>query len=127
MAETSIPVRLEGGVPVVAAPGEIDLTNAGLLRAALLEAEAGGVAALVIDMSGTHFCDSAGLNVLVRAHQRALSEGREVRLVISGADVMRIFVITGIDTVIPIVASLDEALGRTPASVPVPPVGLPAA
>jgi anti-anti-sigma regulatory factor len=33
-------------------------------------------------MTGTQFCDSAGLGVLVRAHKRALADGGELRLVI---------------------------------------------
>jgi anti-sigma B factor antagonist len=59
------------GVPVVTAPEEIDITKAGALRAALLEAAAHGHGTLAVDMSRTQFCDSAGLNVLVRAHKRA--------------------------------------------------------
>jgi anti-sigma B factor antagonist len=115
MSESSFPVRVESGIPVVVAPEEIDITTAGLLRTTLLAARADGRRTLVVDMSGTHFCDSAGLNVLVRAHQRAEAEGCELRLVLSGTDVLRIFVVTGIDRLIPIFASLDEALGRVPA------------
>jgi anti-sigma B factor antagonist len=124
MLETSFPVRLEGGIPVVAAPEEIDITNAGLLRAALLAAGRNGSRTLVVDLSGTYFCDSAGLNVLVRAHQRAEADGGEVRLVKSGAAVLRIFAVTGIDRVIPIFATLDDALARPPAELPAPPVSL---
>lgn len=124
MSEASFPTRLEGGVPVVAAPAEIDVTNAGLLRTVLLSAGADGSRTLVVDMSGTHFCDSAGLNVIVRAHQRAEAQGHQVRLVMSGTAVLRIFVVTGIDRVIPIFASLDEALAPVPVAVPVPPASL---
>ena len=38
--EVRFPVAVTGGVPVVAAPEEIDITNADALRAALLEAAA---------------------------------------------------------------------------------------
>jgi anti-sigma B factor antagonist len=124
MSEASFPVRLEGGIPVIAAPEEIDITTAGLLRTTLLAAGADGRRTLVVDMSGTHFCDSAGLNVLVRAHLRAEAGGCEVRLVMSGTDVLRIFVVTGIDRLIPIFASLGDALGDAPACVPVPRAGL---
>lgn len=126
MLEASFPVRLAGGVPVVAAPQEIDVTNAGLLRAALLAASGNGTGTrtVVLDMSGTHFCDSAALNVLIRAHQRAEADDAELRLVMTGSDVLRIFVVTGIDRVIPIFATLDEALSRPAAELPAPPVGL---
>jgi anti-anti-sigma factor len=74
MAEASFPVQVVGGVPVVTAPEEIDITNAAGLRAALLEAAAHGSGTLVVDMAQTQFCDSAGLNVLVRAHKRAQAD-----------------------------------------------------
>jgi anti-anti-sigma regulatory factor len=42
MHDGSFPVELVSGVPVVAAPEEIDITNAPDLRSALLQAAAGG-------------------------------------------------------------------------------------
>jgi anti-sigma B factor antagonist len=114
MAEVSFPVQVVSGVPVVAAPEEIDLTNAARLRAALLDAAARGNGTLVVDMSQTQFCDSAGLHVLVRAHQRAQAGGGKVLLVISAAPVLRIFAVTGIDRMIPSFSTLVQALAQTP-------------
>lgn len=118
MPEATFPVEVVHGVPVVTAPEEIDITNAVGLRAALLDAAAQGDGTLVVDMSRTQFCDSAALNVMVRAHQRAQAEGGEVRLVISAADVLRIFAVTGIDRVIPRFLGLEKALPQTPAARP---------
>jgi hypothetical protein len=42
-------------------PEEVDITNAGALRAALLRAGAQGRKTYVVDMTRTRFCDSAGL------------------------------------------------------------------
>jgi anti-sigma B factor antagonist len=114
MTEVGFPAEVIGGVPIVAAPEEIDITNAAGLRAALLEAAAQGEGTVVVDMSQTQFCDSAGLHVLVRAHKRAQAVGGEVRLVISAATVLRIFAVTGIDRMIPKFSTLDEALAQTP-------------
>ena len=113
MAEISFPVEVAGGVPIVTAPEEIDLANAARLRTALLDAAALGNGTLVVDMSQSQFCDSAGLHVLVRAHKRAESEGREVLLVMSAAPILRIFAVTGIDCMIPTFSTLDEALSQT--------------
>jgi anti-sigma B factor antagonist len=99
-------------MPVVAAPEEIAITNAGALRAALLEAAARGHGTFVVDMSLTRFCDSAGLQALVAAHRRAQAEDGEVLLVIPDATVLRVFAITTMDRVIPNFASLDEALAQ---------------
>jgi len=114
MPEASFALEIVHGVAVVVAPEEIDISNAGLLRSALLDAAADGSRELVVDMSRTQFCDSAGLNVLVRAHQRAQTLGGQVRLVMTAAGVLRIFVVTGIDRVIPIFGSVEEALAHSP-------------
>jgi anti-sigma B factor antagonist len=116
MLEVRFPVDVIGGVPVVAAPEEIDITNATALRAALLDAAASGHGTFVVDMSRTRFCDTSGLHALVAAHRRARAEDAEVLLVICAAAVLRIFAITGIDQVIPNFASLDEALAQAPAA-----------
>ena len=98
------------GVRVVTAPEEVDITNAPGLRAALLQAAADGSLVLVVDMTRTRFCDSAGLRVLVDAHKRALAAGGAVLLAVPPAAVLRVLEITGIDQVIPHFASLDEAV-----------------
>jgi anti-anti-sigma factor len=128
--EISFPVQVVEGVPVVTAPEEIDLANAAGLRAALLEAARPelarpelarpelarpewaepGRALVVVDMSRTRFCDSAGLNALVGAARQARADGGEVRLVVVGEAVARIVALTGVDRVIPIYASLEDAL-----------------
>ena len=71
MGDGSFGYELVNGVPVVAAPEEIDITNAAELRSALLEAATRGRGTLVVDMTRTLFCDSAGLHSLLAAHRRA--------------------------------------------------------
>lgn len=105
-------VDLGGGVPVVTAPEEIDITNAGALRSALVSAAAHGSGAVVVDMTQTQFCDSSGLHTLLAAHKRASAEGRAVLLVMSSPAVVRVFTLTGIDQVIPNFTSLDQAVAH---------------
>jgi anti-sigma B factor antagonist len=114
MTEPRFPVSITRGVPVVTAPQEIDITNAGQLRAALLHAAAGPGPALVVDMTRTRFCDSAGLHALIGAHKRAQAEGRQVRLAVTGAQVRRILTLTALDRLIPVYTSLEDALARPP-------------
>ena len=114
MPDVSSPSGVISAVPVVTAPEEIDITTASRLRAALAAA-ARGHATVVVDMTRTHACDTAGLHVLVRAHRRALAQGGELRLAMPSPDVRRLFAITGLDRVIRHFASLDEALAQTPA------------
>jgi len=117
MSDAAFPLEFVRGVPVVTAPGEIDISNAAALAVALLEAAADGHATFVVDLTRTRFCDTAGLNVLVRGHKRALAEGGELRLVIPSVPVLRAFAVAGIDRAIPHFATIDEALAQTPAVV----------
>ena len=116
MPELGFPVEMLSGVPVVAAPAEIDVTNAAGLRAALDQAAGNGPGTLVVDLTRTRFCDSAGMHALVDAHKRARAEGGQVLLAVSGAAVPRILEITGIDRVLPRYDSVAEALACIPAA-----------
>ena len=109
------PVEVVSGVPVVAAPEEIDMISAPELRSALLEAAAHGHGTLVVDMTETQFCDSSGVHTLLAAHERAQAEGGELLLVISATSVTRVFEITGLDRIVRNFPSLDEALAQTSA------------
>ena len=113
--EVRFPVAVTGGVPVVTAPEEIDITSAESLRAALLEADA-----RARRIRGRHvpdrFCDSSGLHALVAAHRHARAEDGEVLLVIPDTAVLRVFALTDMDRVIPNFASLAEALAQAPAT-----------
>jgi anti-anti-sigma regulatory factor len=76
----------------------------------------------VVDMTRTTFCNSAGLGVLVQAHQRAVADGGELRLVIPASALMlRVFAVTGLDQLIPSFTSLDKALAPAPTAVPTEP------
>ena len=99
------------GLPVVSAPEEVDVSNAGQLRSALLTAAAGHPT-IVIDLSVTQFCDSSALSVLVGALRRATAEGGEVRLGACTPGVLRILDITGVGSLFGIYASLEEAVAR---------------
>jgi anti-sigma B factor antagonist len=113
MPEVRFPVEMVRGIPVVAAPQEVDITNVTELRAALLEASADGPGTLVVDMTRTLFCDSAGLHALGGAHRRALAEGGAVLLAVTGEPVLRMLALTGLGSVIPNFTSLEEALAQT--------------
>jgi anti-sigma B factor antagonist len=110
MPDAMFPVEMADGVPVIGAPGEIDVTNAGQFRAALLTSAACGSGIIIVDMSRTQFCDSAGLHALVTVYRRVRADGGEVRLVIPDPDILRIFVITGLDRVIACHSDLGRAL-----------------
>ncbi len=114
MPGTGYTCTMINGVPVVATPAEIDLTTADQLDAVLREAASGSSPAVVVDMTRTQFCDSAGLTCVMRAHRRILAEGRQLRLAVTAdSAVSRVLSLTGIDTAIACYASLQDALAQS--------------
>lgn len=115
MPDDSWSFRMVGGVPVVTAPAEIDATTAGQLRAMLAEWAARGHTMLVVDLTGTQFCDSAGLTALVRAHQQALVDNGDLRVVLpASGSLPRVFTLAGLDQLIPHFTGLEQALAQVP-------------
>jgi anti-sigma B factor antagonist len=109
--------KMIGGVPVLEAPAEIDITTADELRAVLLATAALGYVTVVVDLTVTRFCDCCGLHALLRAHQLAQADGGELRLVIPADGLVpRILALTCLDRSIPCFASLREAVAQTPAA-----------
>jgi anti-anti-sigma factor len=102
-----------GETAVITLPEEIDISNSDQVRDELLSLLNRGPAVLIVDMAETTFCDSAGVNALVRAHKRAAANGAEIRLVVASPGVQRVLAITGVDRLISVyptvAASLDEA------------------
>ena len=101
-------VRWIGRQAAVAMPAEIDVANADEIHRALVSAASLGAPVLIVDMSGTTFCDSAGLKAIIAAHAQAAETGTELRLVATA--VLRIMTIIGIDQLIPIYPTLEAAL-----------------
>lgn len=116
MRDNRYPLMING-VAVVWAPDEIDAANAEQLRAVLEEAGRRGQARVVVDMTRTRFCDSAGFSALMAAHRRGLAEDGGLRLVIpAGSRVLRIFTVIGLGRFIPRFARLEQALSPEPAA-----------
>jgi anti-sigma B factor antagonist len=110
VSESSFAVAERCGQAVVTTPDEIDMRNAGSFREALLTAAASNQPVVIVDMSGTEFCDSTGLNVLVRAKKQADADGRQLRIVVPGAALQRILAVTGMGRMFQIFDSLDQAV-----------------
>jgi anti-sigma B factor antagonist len=106
----SSPVVWLGKAAVITLPAEIDIANAGQVREDLLSALNRGAATLVVDMGGTTFCDSAGVNALVRAFKRATANGTRMRLVVSAPVVQRVLSITGVDRLIDVYPTVSASL-----------------
>ena len=108
--DLDITTSVVGGRTVVAVSGEIDVYTAPQLREQLDREIEAGTHHLVVDLSSVTFMDSTGLGVLVgRLKQIRLNDG-SMRLVCNQDRVLKVFVITGLDKVFAIYATVDEAL-----------------
>ncbi|HUA30018.1 MAG TPA: STAS domain-containing protein [Streptosporangiaceae bacterium] len=113
MPQEHFPVLWLGQAAVVSLPAEVDITVADQVREDLLSVLNRGPAALIVDMGGTTFCDSAGVHALVRAHKRAAASRTGMLLVVTSPAVQRVLAITGVDRLIGISPSVAEALAET--------------
>lgn len=114
MTNDGCPFAFVRGVPVVAAPGAIDISNAESFHAAFRRAVCWGYATIAADMSATQFCDSTGLSVLVRVHNRARDEGGQLRLAALTTPVRRLLSVSGLDRLLCVFRTVAEAVDELP-------------
>jgi anti-anti-sigma factor len=112
------PVHLdtsEPGVVIVILEGEHELYGALRLQRRLESLIEEGLT-VVLDLTRTTFLDSSVVSVLLRARDRAEKAGTRFAVVLdesSGESVVRTFAITGLDRILPVVATREAALSAT--------------
>ncbi|HYZ37525.1 MAG TPA: STAS domain-containing protein [Pseudonocardiaceae bacterium] len=107
-----VEARREPTAIVVCADGEVDLLTVGRLRVAVDEAlkEATG-RPVIVDLTAVTFLGSHGLAALVEAALKAEQRSEPLRLVVDEARaVTRPLQITGLDEVLALYYSVEEAL-----------------
>jgi len=106
----AVDIERSGRVVVVCASGELDAFAAPDLEAAFTSARA--ERRVLADLERVSFMDSTALGLLVR-HVRELSEGdAEVRVVLPRGTARRIFEITALEGVLPVVGDRGAALAE---------------
>lgn len=114
MSQERFPAAWSDQTAVVSAAGEIDLTNAGFLRDALLSALNAGATGLVVDLTAATFLDSAGVTALVRASRRASASDAALRLAVTALPVLRVLDLVGLDQLVPVYPTVADALASLP-------------
>ncbi|MBV6696746.1 STAS domain-containing protein [Kitasatospora aureofaciens] len=87
---------------VLAVYGELDLGTVADLRAALDQALAVPGTVVVIDCAGLEFCDSTGLNALLRAQADAVADDSRIELARPRTLLLRMLELTGATDAFPI-------------------------
>jgi anti-sigma B factor antagonist len=104
--------RLDAQTSLVALAGELDLYSADAFRNALDEALDEGATRLAIDLTSVDFIDSVALGVLANAMKRLRNAGGGLAVISGNPQIVRVFEITGLDRMLVLAPSLNEALER---------------
>ena len=92
--------------------GEVDLSNAASVRERLLGAVPNTATVLVLDLSATDYLDSSGVRLIFELAHRLEARGQRLELVVSeNSAISRLFVLTEMQRVVPMSASVDAVLG----------------
>jgi len=110
-AQGRIEVTEDPRATIVAVGGELDLHTAPSLQAALTALDSSGC--ILVDLTGVTFLDSTGLGVFVGALARAEDRQARLLLVANSPRIAKVFAITGLDAVLPLHPSRDEALASS--------------
>jgi len=99
--------RQHGDTPVGEIVGEVDASNAGVVGGELRELVTNRSTRLIVDLTGTRYLDSAGINLLFGLSEELRLRQLELRLVVpDGSPVARMLRITGLR---PVYASVAAA------------------
>jgi anti-anti-sigma factor len=100
-----------GGHVVARLSGEVDMSNATYVRDQLLATMPNDALALVLDITGCRYLDSAAIEVLFDVSRRLARRRQELRLVMPPeSPLRRVIELTEVRTAAPVYESLDEAL-----------------
>ena len=98
-------------VVVVAISGDLDMATAPEVADAIRSAVEHGPAALIVDLSRVQFLASAGINLLISVH-RDLLPSKRFGVVADGPATSRPLTVIGVDTILAVYRTLDEALNH---------------
>jgi anti-anti-sigma factor len=106
----AIQTRREGDAAVVAVSGKLDMVTQEEFRNAVKEAIDGGAKRAVIDLGELTYVSSAGIGALAAIASDLKGRGGDLRVANLQGNVQRIFEICGIDKVVRVHRSVEEAL-----------------
>jgi anti-anti-sigma factor len=101
--------RWVGRVVVIAVSGVVDMITAPQLEEAIKASLGKTPEGIVVDLTEVEFLASAGMGILVAAHDEA-PEGIGIHIAAEGAATSRPLKLVGIADIVPLHATLEEAL-----------------
>ncbi|MEV7617662.1 STAS domain-containing protein [Streptomyces sp. NPDC089799] len=102
--------RTPDGAAVCSLSGDLDIESLAPAQESLTVLLGQNPPVLVADLQGIGFCDSSGLNLLLKTRAAALGAGIEFRLAAAAPAVMRVLELSGAQAVFSLHPSVDAAL-----------------
>jgi anti-anti-sigma factor len=99
---------LAAGGAVVYVQGELDMATAPVLEEALVAT--GFSERVVIDLTGCTFLDSSAVRLLVASVRDSEAAGGTLELVAPEPGILKVLEISGVNTMLPVHATLDDAV-----------------
>jgi anti-sigma B factor antagonist len=110
MCSVELRTRECDGRVVVVLRGELDVTEAASVAAALTEVAA-RERQIIVDLAGLEFIDSSGLAALVRVRKHARHAGGDLLLAAPQQQVLRVLAVTRLIEVFSVHACVEDAAG----------------
>lgn len=101
--------RTEDSRTILELSGDLDVTSAPALQAALQELIDQGIRSLIVDLTDVPFMDSSGLGVLVAAHRRMTAVGGQLALVNPTPTLRKVFELTRTNRLFHLYETLEQA------------------
>ena len=116
------PVRWAGRQAVVSLPERVGVAESGPIGQQLLELIDQGAVVLVVDMTGTVWCDRSGADALLLAYQHACVSDAQLRIAVSAPAVRRVLEASRLDRLVSVYPSAEGSVAAgTPGVIPLLP------
>ena len=102
--------RVDGHTHLVSVRGEIDLFTAPEFKQHVNTALDSGCSLLIVDLGGATFIDSSSLGIIIAAHRQVGSQGGRLVVACDVENILSTFRITGLDGMLEILPTRDDAL-----------------
>jgi anti-anti-sigma factor len=104
-------VEALGDLVLAQLKGEVDLSNASVLRERLLGSVPNTASGLVLDLTETYHLDSSGVRLVFELANRLGNRGQKLELVApDDSTARRVLVLTEVHQVVPLFTSVDAVL-----------------
>ena len=102
--------EIQDDINIYRLKGRLDSNTSQMLEEKVFQAISDGSKKIIIDFENLNYISSAGLSLFLKANKALLREDGRIILCFMQKYVREIFKMTGIDSFVPILDTMDEAL-----------------